>query len=78
MKLEFSRQILKEFANIKFHKNLSISHLLIHVSAELRYLQGVCTSMFKTHYNTIHVNGNTYYIVVISAAELKNIRSRKM
>jgi hypothetical protein len=55
------------------HSN-TIYCLLLHVSATLRYLQEVYTWMFRIHHSMIHGNGNTYYIMVISAAELKNFK----
>jgi len=34
--------------------------------------------ILKTHLSIIHDNSNIHYIVVISAAELKNVRPCKM
>lgn len=58
--------------------NNTVSCLLLHVSTEFCHLQLVCTSVFGTHYSIIRYNSNTYYIALISTAEVQNVRSREM
>jgi len=58
--------------------NNTVSCLLLHVSAEPYHLQVVSTTIYGTQCSIIHYNSNTYYIAVISAAEVHNVRSREM
>jgi len=64
--------------NVCPSNTMIVSWLLLHVLSELCPLQGVCTPMFTTLMSIIHYNSNAYYIVMISTAELKNVRSHKM
>lgn len=41
-------------------------------------LQGVYTAVFIILMSVMHYNSNAYYILMISAAELKNVRSHKV
>jgi len=59
-------------------RNNPIFCLLLHVSAELRNLQGVYTPIYKTQYSTIHHNIVTCYIAMTNAAEFKNFSYRTM
>jgi hypothetical protein len=54
------------------HSN-TISCLLLHVSVTLRHLQGVYIRMSRIRQSMIRDNGNKYYIIVITAAELKKL-----
>jgi hypothetical protein len=53
----------------------TMSCLLLHFSAELRHLQRACTPTLRSHSSTTRYNSNTYYIVVISAAEFRSVIS---
>jgi hypothetical protein len=64
--------------NICPSNTMMVTWLLLHVPSELCPLQVVCTPLFTTLMSIIHYNSNAYYIVMISAAELKNVRSHKM
>jgi hypothetical protein len=76
---KYIRKILLCKSNIRVsnkHNNI-IPCLLLHVLAELHHFYGVCQSMLELN-GVWYYNSNMYYIIVVSAADLKNIRSQKM